>query len=143
MLLTPRRQTKFKQHTRRDTNKSVRKLTPNITGYLSFYVEEPGKLSFRQFRTIKQLLKKEAQRKMKIWNKLFFFRAITKKSAEVRLGRGKGNIKYYSYILNPGTKILECSKIETVKNIKPVLKILQNKSSNKLTWRDKRQRWIL
>lgn len=80
---------------------------------------------------------------MKIWNKLFFFRAITKKSAEVRLGRGKGNIKYYSYVLNPGTKILESSKVETVKSMKPLLRILQTKSSNKLTWRDKRQRWIL
>jgi large subunit ribosomal protein L16 len=58
---------------------------------------------------LRRLLKKRAQ----IFFRIFPNQVITKKPNEVRLGRGKGNLKYWAFFAKKGTVVLEITGSNT------------------------------
>lgn len=71
-----------------------------------------------------------------------FFRSVTKKPNEVRLGRGKGSVKYWCFITRPGTLILEI-KAKNPTFLKNLLSEMQSKLSVKTILYNKFSRWVL
>lgn len=68
---------------------------------------------------------------------------MTKKPNEIRLGKGKGKIKYLSSIVKPGKTLFEVSDSSNLKVLYTSLKKLQAKTSVFVFLRKKRIRWIL
>jgi len=60
---------------------------------------------------VTRFMKREGQ----IWVRIFPDKPITKKPAEVRMGKGKGNPEYWVAVVKPGTIIFEAEGVsETV-----------------------------
>ncbi len=52
---------------------------------------------------VTRFMKREGQ----VWIRVFPDKPITKKPAEVRMGKGKGGVEYYVAVVKPGTIIFE------------------------------------
>lgn len=73
---------------------------------------EPGKLSSRQIEAARKVITRYMKRAGKLWIVVFPHTPITKKPAEVRMGKGKGNVEYYVAKIKPGRIIFEVDGIE-------------------------------
>ena len=66
-----------------------------------------GKLNSRQIESARRVLTRYMKRSGKLWIKVFPHTPVTKKPAEVRMGKGKGSIEYYVAKIKPGRVIFE------------------------------------
>ncbi len=69
----------------------------------------------RQLEAARKALVREMKRKGKLWIRIFPHLPYTKKPAEVRMGKGKGDVAGYVAVVRPGRIIFELGGIpETV-----------------------------
>jgi large subunit ribosomal protein L16 len=68
---------------------------------------ESGSLNFNQIESAKKVLTKKTERQSKIWIKVSFHYALTKKSLGTRMGKGKGKITFFSTKIKKGSIIFE------------------------------------
>lgn len=64
-----------------------------------------------QIEAARVAIARHLKRKGKLWLRIFPHKAVTKKPAETRMGKGKGNVEYYVAIVKPGTIIFEVSGV--------------------------------
>lgn len=64
-------------------------------------------ITSRQIEAARQAATRHMKREGQIWIKIFPDKPITKKPAEVRMGKGKGNPEYFVAPVTPGRIILE------------------------------------
>lgn len=142
MLLSPKKVKFIKQHSRKDDTKTLQKLGNFNYGYFAMYAEESGKICAKQIEAIRLVLRRSLKRQAKIWIKLYVHSSFTKKPNETRLGKGKGNVKYWNSIIQPGKLLIE------IKGCNPdiamqTLDKVKHKLSIKAMVRSKYSRWIL
>ncbi len=70
---------------------------------------EGGKLSSRQIEAARIAITRHVKRGAKLWIRVFPHKAITKKPAETRMGKGKGDVDSYVAPVRRGTMIYEIS----------------------------------
>ena len=70
---------------------------------------ECGKLTSRQIEAARIAITRHVKRGAKLWIRVFPHKAITKKPAETRMGKGKGDVDHYVAVLRKGTMIYEIS----------------------------------
>ena len=68
---------------------------------------EPGFLTSRQIEAARISLTRFLKREGQIWIRIFPDKPITKKPAEVRMGKGKGAPEYWVAVVKPGTIMFE------------------------------------
>ena len=68
---------------------------------------EPGWITSRQIEASRIALNRYMKREGKVWIRIFPDKPITKKPAEVRMGKGKGSPEYWVAVIRPGTIIFE------------------------------------
>ncbi len=68
---------------------------------------EPGFLTSRQIEAARISLTRHLKREGQIWIRIFPDKPITKKPAEVRMGKGKGAPEYWVAVVKPGTIMFE------------------------------------
>jgi large subunit ribosomal protein L16 len=68
---------------------------------------EPGWISNRQIEAARVALTREMKRGGKVWIRLFPDKPITKKPAETRMGKGKGNPEGWVAVVKPGRVMFE------------------------------------
>ena len=68
---------------------------------------EPGWLTSRQIEASRIALNRYMKREGKVWIRIFPDKPITKKPAEVRMGKGKGSPEYWVAVIRPGTIVFE------------------------------------
>jgi len=68
---------------------------------------EGGKLTSRQIEAARVAITRHVRRGAKLWIRVFPHKAITKKPAETRMGKGKGDVDGYVAPLKRGTMIYE------------------------------------
>src|SRR5574341_1308470 len=73
---------------------------------------EPGWISSRQIEASRVALTREMKRGGKVWIRLFPDKPITKKPAETRMGKGKGNPEGWVCVVKPGRVLFEVEGIE-------------------------------
>src|SRR3970040_1323384 len=73
---------------------------------------EPGWISSRQIEASRVALTREMKRGGKVWIRLFPDKPITKKPAETRMGKGKGNPEGWVAVVKPGRVMFEVEGIE-------------------------------
>lgn len=64
-------------------------------------------LSSRVIEACRISISRAMKREGKMWIRIFPDRSITKKPAEVRMGKGKGNPEYWAAIIRPGRILFE------------------------------------
>lgn len=68
---------------------------------------ESGLINLKQIESARKVLTNKIGRKSKIWVKVFYNLAITKKSLGLRMGKGKGKIHHFAAKLKSGSIIFE------------------------------------
>jgi large subunit ribosomal protein L16 len=68
---------------------------------------EPCWLTNRQIEAARVALTRAVKRGGKIWIRIFPDKPITKKPAETRMGKGKGNPEYWVAVVKPGRILYE------------------------------------
>ena len=68
---------------------------------------EPKWITSRQIEAARIALNRFMKREGKVWIRIFPDKPITKKPAEVRMGKGKGAPEYWVAVIKPGTIIFE------------------------------------
>ncbi len=61
----------------------------------------------RQIEAARQALTREMKREGNVWIRIFPDKPITKKPAEVRMGKGKGNLEFWAAVVQPGRILFE------------------------------------
>lgn len=69
-------------------------------------------ITARQIEAGRKAIANYTKRKGKYWVRIFPDKPITKKPAEVRMGKGKGSVEEYVCVVKPGRIIYEISGIE-------------------------------
>jgi len=68
---------------------------------------DEGWITNRQIESARIALTRYMKREGQVWIKIFPDKPITKKPAEVRMGKGKGNPEGWVAVLKPGTLLFE------------------------------------
>ena len=72
---------------------------------------EPIWLNNRQIEAARQAMTRAMKREGNVWIRIFPDKPITRKPAEVRMGKGKGNPEFWAAVVEPGRIIFECDGV--------------------------------
>src|ERR1700755_3207357 len=72
---------------------------------------EPIWLTNRQIESARQAMTRHMKREGNVWIRIFPDKPITKKPAEVRMGKGKGNPEYWAAAVEPGRMLFEADGV--------------------------------
>ena len=72
---------------------------------------EPGRITARQIEAARISVTRAMKREGQVWIRIFPDKVITKKPAEVRMGKGKGAPEYWVAIVKPGTIMFEVTGV--------------------------------
>ena len=73
---------------------------------------DPGWITNRQIEAARVAMTREMKRGGKVWIRIFPDKPITKKPAETRMGKGKGNPEGWVAVVKPGRVLFEIEGIE-------------------------------
>ena len=68
---------------------------------------EPGWITSRQIEAARITMTRNMKRQGQVWIRIFPDKPVTKKPAEVRMGKGKGSPEYWVAVVKPGTILFE------------------------------------
>lgn len=105
MPLAPKRTKYRKQHRGRRKGKATR---GNTVAFGDFGIQAlgPAWLTSEQIEAARTALSRATQRG-KVWVRIFPDKPYTKKPAESRMGKGKGNVEDWVAVVKPGTILFE------------------------------------
>ena len=110
-MLQPKK-TKYKK-TQKGRIKGMSKKGYSLSfGQYGLKALEPTWITSRQIEASRIALTKNIKRKGKVWIRIFPDKPITKKPAEVRMGKGKGSVEYWVAVVKPGRIIFEINGVE-------------------------------
>lgn len=72
---------------------------------------EPGRITARQIEAARISVTRAMKREGQVWIRIFPDKPITKKPAEVRMGKGKGAPEYWVAVVKPGTIMFETNGV--------------------------------
>ncbi len=68
---------------------------------------EPKWITNRQIEAARQAMTRHMKREGTVWIRIFPDKPITRKPAEVRMGKGKGNLEFWAAVVKPGLIMFE------------------------------------
>ena len=84
-------------------------------GHFGLMSLDPGWVTSRQIEAARVAMTREMKRGGKVWIRIFPDKPITKKPAETRMGKGKGNPELWVAVVKPGRVMFELEGVpETV-----------------------------
>ena len=72
---------------------------------------EPAWITSRQLEAARVAVTRDMKRQGQVWIRIFPDKPITKKPAEVRMGKGKGAPEYWVAVVKPGTILFESAGV--------------------------------
>ena len=72
---------------------------------------EPGWITSRQIEAARIAMTRAMKREGQVWIRIFPDKPVTKKPAEVRMGKGKGAPEYWVAVIKPGTILFEAAGV--------------------------------
>ncbi len=109
-MLQPKRTKHRKAHKGRIKGNAQRGATVAF-GSFGLKALEPIWLTNRQIESARQAMTRAMKREGNVWIRVFPDKPITKKPAEVRMGKGKGNLEYYAAVIKPGLILFEAEGV--------------------------------
>lgn len=68
---------------------------------------EPGRVTARQIEACRRAITRHLKRAGRVWIRIFPDKPVSKKPAEVRMGKGKGSVEYWVAPVKPGRVMFE------------------------------------
>jgi len=109
-VLSPRKVKWRKQRKGRITGKAQRGADVSF-GDFGMKTVQPGRITARQIEAARRAIQRSVKRGGKLWIRIFPDRPITKKPAEVRMGKGKGSVEYWAAPVKPGRVLYEINGV--------------------------------
>lgn len=110
-MLMPKRTKYRKQMRGRMRGKAYRGSTISF-GDFALVAMEPAWVTSRQIEAARRAITNYLKRGGKVWIRIFPDKVITKKPAEVRMGKGKGNPEEWVAVVKPGRVIYEIAGVD-------------------------------
>ena len=105
-MLAPKKVKHRKIQKGRRRGKAYRGSTVTIGEY-GLKALEPGWITNRQMEAARIAMTRHVKRGGRVWVRIFPDKPITKKPAETRMGKGKGNPEYWVAVVKPGRILYE------------------------------------
>jgi large subunit ribosomal protein L16 len=105
-MLQPKKVKHRKQHKGRMRGKAYRGSTLDFGDY-GLQALECCRVTARQIEAARVAMTRHAKRGGKVWIRIFPDKPITKKPAETRMGKGKGNPEEWVAVVRPGRMLYE------------------------------------
>ena len=105
-MLQPKRSKHRKMQKGRMKGDAKRGFTISFGSYALKALEDHW-ITDRQIEAARQALTRHMKREGNVWIRIFPDKPITNKPAEVRMGKGKGNLEYWAAVVKPGRIIFE------------------------------------
>lgn len=106
----PKKSKRRKQFRGRMTGKATR--GNEITyGKYAIVATEPCWMTSNQIESARIAISRYTKRGGKMWINIFPHKPVTKKPAEVRMGKGKGNTEYWVAVIKPGRVLFELANV--------------------------------
>ena len=105
-MLAPKRVKYRKQQKGRMRGMATRGNTVAFGDY-GLQTTEPGWITNRQIEAARVALTRHIKRGGKVWIRIFPDKPVTKKPAETRMGKGKGNPELWVAVVKPGRVMFE------------------------------------
>jgi len=80
-------------------------------GEFGLKVLEPGRITARQIEAARIAMTRHVKRGGRIWTRIFPDKPLTKKPAEVRMGKGKGSPELWVAVVKPGRILYEMDDV--------------------------------
>src|SRR5215213_11272417 len=109
-MLQPKR-TKHRKAQKGRIREVAKRGTTISFGSFGLKAMEPIWLTNRQIESARQAMTRAMKREGNVWIRVFPDKPITKKPAEVRMGKGKGNLEYYAAVVRPGLILFEADGV--------------------------------
>ncbi len=110
-MLQPARRKFRKEHKGRNTGLATRGASVSFGSY-GLKATSRGRLTSRQIESARRAMTRHIKRGGRIWIRIFPDKPISKKPAEVRMGKGKGSVEYYVAEIQPGKVLYEMDGVE-------------------------------
>jgi large subunit ribosomal protein L16 len=105
-MLMPKRVKWRKQMRGRMKGKSLRG-SEILYGDYGLKALEPGWVTARQIEAARRAIAHEMRRRGKFWVRIFPDKPVTRRAAETRMGKGKGNVEFWVAVVRPGRIMFE------------------------------------
>jgi large subunit ribosomal protein L16 len=105
-MLQPSKPKFRKQHKGRIHGKTQSGSKLNFGGY-GLKAMSPGRINARQIEASRRAITREMQREGRVWIRIFPDVPVSKKPAEVRMGKGKGSVEFWVSRIHPGRILFE------------------------------------
>ena len=105
-MLQPKR-TKHRKAQKGRIREVAKRGTTLAFGSFGLKALEPVWMTNRQIEAARQALTREMKREGNVWIRIFPDKPITRKPAEVRMGKGKGNLEFWAAVVKPGRILFE------------------------------------
>lgn len=105
-MLMPKRYKYRKQMRGRMKGKAYRGAEVHFGDY-GLQALEPAWITARQIESCRRAMVRAMKRRGKVWIRIFPDKPITKRAAESRMGKGKGDVEYYAAVVKPGRILFE------------------------------------
>jgi large subunit ribosomal protein L16 len=110
-MLAPKR-VKFRKRFKGRTNGMATSGNTIAFGHYGLMSLDPGWITNRQIEAMRVAVTREMKRGGKVWIRIFPDKPITKKPAETRMGKGKGNPEGWVAVVKPGRVLVELDGID-------------------------------
>ena len=74
--------------------------------------QDPGWITNRQIEAARVAMTRHIKRGGKVWIRIFPDKPVTKKPAETRMGKGKGNVELWVAVVKPGRVMFEIEGVD-------------------------------
>ncbi len=109
-MLQPKKTKHRKAHKGRIRGNAQRGATVAF-GSFGLKAMEPKWITNRQIEAARQAMTRHMKREGNVWIRIFPDKPITRKPAEVRMGKGKGNLEFWAAVVKPGRILFECEGV--------------------------------
>lgn len=110
-MLMPKR-TKFRKQQRGRMTGAANRGATIAFGEYGLKALEPAKINSRQIEAARVAINRKAKRGGKLWIRIFPDYPVTKKPAETRMGKGKGNPEEWVARIKPGRILFEIAGVD-------------------------------
>ena len=110
-MLQPKKVKHRKQHKGRMRGKAYRGSTLSFGDY-GLQATECGRITARQIEAARIAMTRHVKRGGKVWIRIFPDKPITRKPAETRRGKGKGNPEEWVCVVRPGRVLYEMEGVD-------------------------------
>lgn len=110
-MLAPKR-VKYRKQQKGRTRGMAQRGNKVSFGDFGLQATEPCWITNRQIEAARVALTRHIKRGGKVWIRIFPDKPVTKKPAETRMGKGKGNPEYWVAVVKPGRMLFELEGVD-------------------------------